>query len=125
MDGETLFVEQVLVAQGEEFSGIPQVGGVASCGKNCHHIVASVDQLNLFVDCGIAFFQISVNLVKFFCVAIVIDNGRIELRFCNAMFLKHRIDIILRFPFSLFCWQLINDALHDVVIIQHIFHLAT
>ena len=125
MDGETLFVEQVFVAQREEFCGVPQVGGVTSCGKNCHHVVVAVDQLNFFIYSRVTFFQIAVYLVQLFGVAVVIDNGGVELCLSDVVLCKYRIDVILCFLFPLFGWQFIDDALHDVVIIQHIFHLAT
>ena len=125
MDGEALSVEQVLVAQGEELGGVPQVGGVAARGKDRHHVVVAVDKLNLVVDGGVALLQIAVDLVELLRMAVVIDDGRVELRLGDAVLLEDGVDVVLRLRLPLLAWQFVDDALHDVVVIQHILHLAT
>ena len=123
-DGEALSVEQVLVAQGEELGAVPEVGGVAARGEDGHHVVVAVDELYLVVDGGVSFLDVSVDFVQLLGVAVVIDDGGIELCLGDVVLLEDGIHVVLRLRLPLLAGQLVDDALHDVVVIEHILHLA-
>ena len=57
-------------------------------------------------------------------MSIIIGDRCVELGFCNAMLHIHGIDIVLSFFHSFFSGKLFNESLHNVVVIQHVFHLA-